>query len=102
MSEAAPKLYVEPAAGGYRVAGSRVSLASIVHEFRHGATPEAIAEAFPVLTLEQVYGAIAFYLAHRNERDRLLAAEERSVAEQRLGSREADSAFYERWAARRN
>ncbi len=52
---------------GYHVAGSRVSLDSIVHAFLGGQTAEAIAQAFPVLTLEQVYGALTFYLAHRQE-----------------------------------
>lgn len=101
MSEAAPKPYVEPTTGGYRVAGSRVSLASVVQEFRRGASPEAIAEAFPTLTLEQVYGAITFYLAHRDDVERLIEAEERAAAEQRRQSREADPDFYERWSARK-
>lgn len=101
MSEAVPKLYVEPDAGGYRVAGSRVSLASIVHEFRRGATPEAITEAFPVLALEQVYGAIAFYLAHRDVVEREIEADEHAAAEQRLQSRQADPELYERWSVRK-
>lgn len=87
--------------GGYRVSGSRVSLASVVHEFRQGSTPEAIVEAFPVLTLEQVYGAITFYLAHREEVDRLLESEVTSFEEQRQASRRADPAFYERLAGLR-
>ena len=59
------KDYVENVEGAYRVAGSRVSLDSIVYCFREGLSPESIAESFPVLSLEQVYGAIAFYLAHQ-------------------------------------
>jgi uncharacterized protein (DUF433 family) len=84
--------------GGYRVGGTRVSLSSVVHQFRQGATPEAIVEAFPVLGLEQVYGAITFYLAHREEIDRLLAVEAAEAEEQRRRSREADPAFYDRFA----
>ena len=57
------KTYVENM-GAYRVAGSRVSLDSIVYAFLRGESPDGIAESFPALTLEQVYGAIAFYLAH--------------------------------------
>lgn len=53
---------MEQVEGAYRVAGSRVSLDSIVYCFREGLSPESIAESFPTLTLEQVYGAIAFYL----------------------------------------
>ena len=34
--------YVEMRKGGYYVAGSRVSLASIIYEYRDGAAPETI------------------------------------------------------------
>jgi uncharacterized protein (DUF433 family) len=42
-----------------------VPLAFIVREFRDGQSPEAIRAAFPTLTLQQVYGAITFYLGHQ-------------------------------------
>lgn len=65
--------YVDKRDNGYWVAGTRVSLDSIVLAFRDGLSPETIAtECFPVLTLEQVYGAIAYYLAHRPEVDQML------------------------------
>jgi uncharacterized protein (DUF433 family) len=67
------KLYVERHDGGYWVTGTRVSLDSIVLEFLEGLSPEAIAaECFSTLTLEQVYGTIAYYLAHRPEIDAYL------------------------------
>ena len=59
--------YVEMRNGGYYVAGSRVSLASIIYEYRDGAAPETIRQNFPTLSLEQIYGAIAFYLRHQHE-----------------------------------
>lgn len=43
---------------------------------RKGLSPESIVHSFPLLTLEQVYGAIAFYLANRAEIDAYLEAEE--------------------------
>ena len=52
--------------GGWRVAGSRVSLDSIIYAHREARTPEQIVESFPTLSLEQVHGAIAFYLRHRD------------------------------------
>jgi uncharacterized protein (DUF433 family) len=61
--------YVVEREGGYWVAGSRVSLDSVVYAFLRGATPESIAHSFPLITLEDVYGAIAFYLAHQAEID---------------------------------
>ena len=57
------------AMGLYTVLGSRVSLDSIRHCLHSGQSAEAIAQSFPVLSLEQVYGAIAYYLAHRAEVD---------------------------------
>ena len=39
-----------------------------------GESPEGIAESFPALDLEQVYGAIAFYLGHRDTIDAYLRA----------------------------
>lgn len=61
--------YVEMRDGSYYVVGSRVSLASIVYEYRDGAAPETIRQNFPTLSLEQVHGAIAFYLGHQEEAD---------------------------------
>ena len=61
--------YIEERNGGYYVAGSRVSLDSIVYAFRGGESPETIQQSFPSLTLEQVYGAIAFYLGRQAEVD---------------------------------
>ncbi len=52
--------------GGWRVTGSRISLDSIVHAYWQGRTPEAIVADFPPLILEQVHGAIAYYLGHRD------------------------------------
>ena len=61
--------YIERREGGYYVAGTRVSLDSVVYAFRGGDSAETIQQNFPSLTLEQVYGAVAFYLAHRAEID---------------------------------
>lgn len=69
--------YVNQHDGGYWVADSRVSLDSVVYAFLDGLSPETIvAECFPVLSLEQVYGAIAYYLANRAEIDLFLEASE--------------------------
>ena len=61
--------YIEQRNGGFYVAGTRVSLDSIVYSFKAGDSPETIRQNFSSLTLEQVYGAIAFYLAHEEEVD---------------------------------
>jgi uncharacterized protein (DUF433 family) len=61
--------YVEDRNGGFYMAGTRVSLDSIVYSFHAGDSPETIRQNFSSLSLEQVYGAIAFYLAHKREVD---------------------------------
>ena len=76
------KTYVEQRDGGYWVAGTRVSLDSLVYAFRRGASPETIRRSFPVLTLEEVYGAIAFYLAHEPEVEAYLEESEREFETQ--------------------
>jgi uncharacterized protein (DUF433 family) len=68
------QIYVEQRDGGYWVQGTRVSLDSVVYRFLEGLSPESIADCFPALTLEQVYGAITYYLAHRAEIDAYLQA----------------------------
>lgn len=86
--------YVEQRDGVYRVSGTRVSLDSVAYAFISGQTAESIAQSFPVLTLEQVYGSIAFYLRHREEVDHYLEAQERAYDAVRAGSRAADPMFY--------
>jgi uncharacterized protein (DUF433 family) len=49
--------------GTIRITGSRVSLDSVIDEFKQGATAEQIQEDFPSLALRDVYAAIAYYLA---------------------------------------
>ena len=58
--------------GVWRVAGSRVSLESVILLHLAGQPPQQIIDAFPTLTLEQVYGTIAFYLRHRAALDAYL------------------------------
>jgi uncharacterized protein (DUF433 family) len=69
-----PAEYIEQREESYFVRGSRVSLDSVVYGFLEGASPETIRDDFPSLSLEQVYGAITFYLAHRPRIDAYLQA----------------------------
>ena len=69
-------VYVECRQGGHWIRGSRVSLDSVVHAYRAGASPESIAQGFPSLSLEEVYGAITFYLHRRAEIDAHLQEQE--------------------------
>jgi uncharacterized protein (DUF433 family) len=64
--------------GCYRVGEVDISLDSIVIAYQQGYTAETIQQLYPVLTLEEVYGAIAFYLANQEEVDRYLKQQESS------------------------
>lgn len=60
------KAYVERREGGYYVAGSRISLDSVLRPFKDGASPESILKSLPLIgSLEKVYGVITFYLANK-------------------------------------
>jgi uncharacterized protein (DUF433 family) len=71
------KEFVERRDGSFYLIGSRVSLARIVYEFRNGETPEAIQSNFSTLSLEQVYGAITFYLGNKEEVGKDMAERQR-------------------------
>ena len=70
--------YVERIGGTYRIAGTRVNLDSVVHAFRDGLSPESMRESFPALNLEEVQGAITFYLARTPETLQAWAAQLRA------------------------
>jgi uncharacterized protein (DUF433 family) len=69
--------YVRTVDGVYRVGETRVSLDSLVYAFREGLSAESMVESYPALTLEQVHGALAYYLGNRREIDAYLAQGER-------------------------
>ena len=94
--------YVEQHEGAYRIAGTHVSLNSIVYCFNEGQSPESIAQSFPVLELEQVYGTITYYLAHRPEIDDYLVKARQDYDAARQAEREADPAFYDKLEKARN
>src|SRR5205823_14100083 len=65
-------VYVENREGWYYVADTRVSLASIIYEYKNGATPEMIQQEFETLAVGEIQGVIAFYLTHREECEQYL------------------------------
>jgi len=80
----------------YRIAGTRVSLDSLVYAYHRGASPESIQRSFPSITLEQVHGALAFYLAHKSEVDTYLASGEADFEKLSQVSRETHSDWYDK------
>jgi uncharacterized protein (DUF433 family) len=90
--------YVQKVHDAYRIAGTRISLDSIVHAYWNGQTAESIAQSFPGLSLEQVHGALAYYLAHQSEIDAYLQQAQAEFDEMREASRRQDPMFYQKLA----
>src|SRR5260370_38402099 len=91
----------EERSDGYYIRGTGVSLDSVVYSFLRGESPDGIAESFPALTLEQVYGAIAFYLANRETIDHYLEEGKAEFARLRDESRRKHPQLYAKLHAAR-
>jgi uncharacterized protein (DUF433 family) len=88
------KAYLEQREGGYFATGTRVSLDSVVYAFLRGESPEGIADSWPPLTLEQVFGALSFYLANRESVDQYLSDGKQEFQLLREQSRQANPALH--------
>ena len=77
------KNYIRDVDGAVRVGAVDVSLDSVVMAFQDGLAPEAIQLQYPALTLEEVYGAITYYLANRPIVDEYLARQSQLWADLR-------------------
>lgn len=89
--------YIEQRDGGYYVAGTRISLDSIVYAFNRGESPERILEEFPLLDrVSRVYGAIAFYLDHKPDIDKYLEETEREFEGSAIPLEQANPALWEK------
>ncbi|MEG4171934.1 MULTISPECIES: DUF433 domain-containing protein [unclassified Microcoleus] len=79
----------ETCGGRPRIAGTRISIAQIAVWHQQGMSPEAILEEISYLNLAQIYAALSYYHANRNEIEADLAAElaeyERLEADRRAG-----------------
>lgn len=90
--------------GIMRVGGTRVRLDTILYAFNEGATPEEIVSQYPVVSLENVYSVIAYYLGNRAKLDAYLEQrqEERARVRQKIQSKREYQEFRERLLARRS
>jgi len=95
------KEYIEEREGGYFIKGARVSLDSVVYAFLRGESPEGIADSFPALQLEEIFGALTFYLANREIVDRYLSEGRREFETLRQQSRRSNPELYAKLAEAR-
>ena len=63
-----------------RVAGTRVTLDTLIGAFKRGATPEEIAQDYSAVSLADVYAVITYYLRHRSEVEEYLERRAREHA----------------------
>jgi uncharacterized protein (DUF433 family) len=65
--------FVALAPNDIRLKGHRIGIETILYEYVHrGLTPDAIAESFDTLTVEEVYATILYYHRHRQQLDAYL------------------------------
>jgi uncharacterized protein (DUF433 family) len=96
------KEYVKPVDGVYRIGETRVSLDSLVYLYREGMSAEGMAECYPALTLEQVHGALAFYLANQVEIDAYLLEGQRAAESLHNQSRQSNAELIAKLQRARN
>ena len=76
-------------------------LDSLDYAFLRGESPEGIADSWPALTLEQIFGALSFYLANRESVDQYLSAGKEEFERLRAQARAAHPALYAKMAEAR-
>jgi len=74
--------------GVIRVAGTRVTLDTIVEVYEAGSRAEEIAQHYPSLEVADVYAVVTYYLRHRDEVQGYLAKRRKQAEEIR---REAEA-----------
>ena len=94
--------YVREEGGVLYVGATQAPLYSLIAAWRNeGYSAEELQFGFPTLSLAQVYGAIAYYLDHRQALDMRFDAEDEEYYLQRERDREAYPKFYRRLDERR-
>jgi uncharacterized protein (DUF433 family) len=90
--------------GNVRVGGTRITIDSVVWLYKQGYGPEAVAEAYPSVSLPDIYSVIAYYLRHKESVDRYLATRQieaealRNKVEREFGKGPTRAELLTRWA----
>ena len=77
--------------GVKRVGQTRVMLDSVIAAFHQGHSAETIAQQYPALTLEEIYGTITYYLANKAEVDQYLQRQDEIWKQEREKADQAAS-----------
>jgi uncharacterized protein (DUF433 family) len=87
--------------GVLRVGKAAVPLESVLAGFEQGHAPETIRSQYPALTLEEVYGAITYSLAHPHEVQQYLQRQDALWQQWRDRLQQSEPAVVERLRALR-
>ena len=79
--------------GVVRVAGTRVTLDTLVEAFNEGLTAEEIVQQYPSLPLADVYAVIGYYLHRRQEVDAYVGERRKKAQEMRDRNRSKQDAL---------
>jgi uncharacterized protein (DUF433 family) len=83
-----PPLHSDPF-GVVRVAGTRLTLDTLLSVYNRGATVEDLHEGFPFIELSDLHAVVAYYLRHRQQVDEYLKSNQ-ETAELRRQAAEPD------------
>jgi uncharacterized protein (DUF433 family) len=84
--------------GNVRVAGTRVTLDTVMACFKQDLLPEEIAYNFPTVGLANIYATIAYYLTHQAEVDAYLEQQDQKAEalRQRIEALQGTEGWFER------
>ncbi len=86
--------YVRNREGEFFVGSTRVTLRSIIADWKRGRTPEQIGADFPSVSLVAIYGAITYYLEHQGELEAHFREVDATSAREKAMVEAAHAEFY--------
>jgi Protein of unknown function (DUF433) len=86
--------YVQQRDDNWYIADSRVEVYSVIAAWQQGFSPDEVQESYPVLSLAEVYGAILYYLEHRDILDAFFGAMDARYSANKAESEARDPAFH--------
>ena len=86
--------YVESREGNLYVGHSRVTLQTLIEAWQSGRTPEQLRDSFPTVPLVAIYGAITYYLEHKDATDAFFRETDEIDAQRRLSDESTHAEFY--------
>jgi uncharacterized protein (DUF433 family) len=92
--------HVQRREGEFFVGSTRVTLRSIIADWKRGRRPEQIAEDFPGVPLAAIYGAIAYYLERQRELDGYFREQDAATARDKAAQEAAHPHFFREMRAR--